>query len=666
MTSAAEWLSDPAKNIAKTPRPAQVRMASLVENTLSEKGFAMIEAGTGTGKSFAYLLPAILSGKRVLVSTAKKALQKQLRDNDMPFLLNALGIETTFASLKGKNNYVCKLRLDDFVKGDMVHRFSAREIQEFQRWAVLNDIGELDDYEQELDFASFVRVSECVVRQCGFADACGYRRAKTAAGMAKIVIVNHALLAFDLALGGGKIVGSYDAVIVDEAHQAAKYFREAHTCRIHNKQPEALRKLMQDTALRVPETLESRVHAFLAKLPERGKVPKSNDIVEASLAVYRDLSQIKQQLIADGSWSEKAEDVDPDEPETLRDARELGRLRAAATVTKRMMQACEVCVDKLDLKIDEHGAEKLTPEDFVMFVETRTARGDVHKEFVATPVEVGPFVAPVLKKTETVVFTSATLSTGGNFDYACREFGLKPDDVAVKEALPPTFNYKLNSCLYVSPTTIEYRRDDRYAYWDNCAREMHELLSASQGGAFILCSSYEDMTAFFERLNSMRGRNYQLRSQSGNVDGLISWFKEERSPVVLGVKSIWEGVDIPGLGLRLVIIPRLPFPNPDDPVFTARKSKYVAARVRRGAEPRVAELNAWQAFDLQEALMDLKQGAGRLIRRETDRGVVAVLDKRAYPGVKRYGDTVRNALPHPVTYDLNAAKRFLSILASQV
>lgn len=663
MTSAAEWLSDPAKNIAKTPRPAQVRMASLVEKTLDEKGFAMIEAGTGTGKSFAYLLPAILSGKRVIVSTAKKALQKQLRDNDMPFLLQALGVPTMYASLKGKNNYVCKMRLDDFVKGDLAHRFSAREIQEFQSWALLDEMGELDDYDGEVDFSNYVRVSECVVKHCGFADACGFRRAKTKANMAKIVIVNHALLAFDLALGGGRIVGEYDAVVIDEAHQAAKYFREAHTCRIHNKQPDAIRRLIQDTNLYVPETLENRVHAFLGKLPEKGKVPKRDDIVEACIAVYRDLTQIKEQLIKDGSWSET--EVDEEAGDALRDPRELGRLRAAATVTKRMMQACEVCVDKLDLKVDEHGAEKLTPEDFVMFVETRTTRGDVHKEFVATPVEVGPFVAPALKRAETVIFTSATLATGGSFDYACREFGLKPEDVAVKESLPPTFNYKLNSCLYVSPNTIEYGRDNRYNYWDSCAREMHELLTASQGGAFILCASYEDMSAFYERLHTMRGRNYELRSQAGNVDGLISWFKEERAPVALGVKSIWEGVDIPGLGLRLVIIPRLPFPNPDDPVFTARKSKYVAARVRRGSDARAADLAAWQSFDLQEALMDFKQGAGRLIRRETDRGVVAVLDKRAYPGVKRYGDTVRNSIPHPVTYDLAAAKRFLSILASQ-
>lgn len=657
--NAAEWLSDPAKGIAKTVRPAQVRMASLVEKVLNEKGFAMIEAGTGTGKSFAYLVPAILSGKRILISTAKKTLQKQLRDQDLPFLIKAMQSPVSFASLKGKNNYACKLRLEDFVQSGNSDQFSYHDVKSFLNWAEGDLFGELDDYTQTVDFAPQVRVSECVALKCHFADSCGYRRAKTQAATSKIVVVNHALLAYDLYMGGGKIIGAYDAVIVDEAHQAAKYFREAHTCRIHNKQAESLRKLLQDTGFVVPETLDQNVAAFLSVLPDRGRVYPNYRVVDNALAMHGDLIRLKQQFILEGVWSESSEQNE--EASSNREAKELSRLRAAASVTQRMLQACEVCVDKLDLKLNEHGEELPAPQDYVTFVEAKNN----HKEFVATPVEIGPFVGPALRRLGTAIFTSATLSTGGTFDYLCREVGLKSEDVAVQEILPQPFDYRANSCLFISDKTVEYKRETREEYWDTCASVMHDLFTASVGGAFVLCASYDDMNAFYERLHAMRSRNYEMRTQMGNADLLVDWFRETKNAVALGVKSIWEGVDIPGLGLRLVVIPRMPFPNPDDPVFTARKARYVKNRVASGTTQKVAELNSWQYYDLQEALMDFKQGAGRLIRRETDKGVVAVLDRRVYGNTKRYSNTVRNSIPHPPTYDFEMTKQLLRLLASK-
>lgn len=661
--SAAEWLSNPAKGIAKTVRPSQVRMATVVEQVLNDKGFAMIEAGTGTGKSFGYLVPAILSGKRVIISTAKKTLQRQLRDQDVPFLLNALGSTTAFASIKGKNNYVCKLRLEELLSSGAVYSFNQHDISDFHDWAMRDMFGDIDDYKHHVDFAPLVRVSECVGAKCDHFDACGFRRAKTQASTAKIVVVNHALLAYDLYMGGGKILGQYDAVVVDEAHQVSKYFREAFTCRIQNKQPDALKKLLDSTGLIVPETLEQSVHTFLARLPDRGRVFQNNIVVENAMAIIRDLSRLKQQFINEGVWSDNKSD-DSDDEENTRDPKVLSRLRAAVSVTQRMLQACEVCIDKLDLKLNEHGEELPGPQDYVTYSETRQSHGHVHKEFVATPIEIGPFVGPALKRTGTVIFTSATLSTGGTFDYICRDVGLRPGDVH-QELLPQPFDYRRNSCLFISDKTIEYKRDVREQYWSSCAEVMHELFTASKGGAFVLCSSYEDMNAFFERLNSIPSRGYALQVQSGNSDILVNWFKSTPNAVALGVKSIWEGVDVPGLGLRLVVIPRMPFPNPDDPVFTARKDRFVAAKVKNGAEQRIAEINAWQHYDLQEAIMDFKQGAGRLIRRETDMGVVAVLDRRIYANTKKYANTVRSSIPHPTTYDIESTKTLLRVLASK-
>lgn len=662
--SAAGWLSDPAKGIAKTVRPGQVLMAGVVEKVLEDKGFAMIEAGTGTGKSFGYLVPAILSGKRVVVSTAKKGLQKQLRDNDLPFLLSKLKAPAAFASIKGKNNYVCRLRLADFSDGDASARFSAADVIQFRSWVGDSGFGELDDYSKDIDFAHLVRVSECVGSKCDFAGECGYRAAKLKASTAKIVVVNHALLAFDLAMGGGKLFGAYDALIVDEAHQASKFFREAHTCRVHNKQPDAIRKLLSDTGLNVPETLEANVVRFLGKLPEKGRVHKNNAAVEAALDIYRDLLRLKQQFILEGVWSETVE-MKEEEGNGGREAREVSRLRAATALTQRMLKACEVCVAKLDTRFDASGGEVLTPQDYVTYVETRIGRGEVHKEFVASPIEIGPMVAPALKRIGTAIFTSATLSTGGTFDYMMREFGLRDSEVEHKHVLPQPFNYKTHSCLFISSATTAYTRDAREQYWQSCANVMHDLFTASKGGAFVLCASYEDMTAFYDRLMVFRSPFYKMRTQSGNADALIAWFKSEPNGVAIGVKSIWEGVDIPGLGLRLVVIPRLPFPNPDDPVFTARKAKYIANTVAKGTEQRVAELNAWHHYDLQEAIIDFKQGAGRLVRRETDKGVVAVLDSRLFGNNKKYAGLVRNSIPHPPTYDIESTKTLLSVLSTR-
>jgi len=661
--SAAEWLSDPAKGIAKTVRPAQVRMATVVEQVLTDKGFAMIEAGTGTGKSFAYLVPAILSGKRIIVSTAKKTLQKQLRDKDLPFLLKALGADIQVASLKGKNNYLCKMRLEDFLSSSGVYNFNQHEVSDFHEWAMQDMFGDLDDYKHNVDFASQVRVSECVGTKCDHFDECGYRRAKTQAATSKIVIVNHALLAYDLYMGGGKILGEYDAVVIDEAHQVSKYFREAYTCRIHNKQPDALKKLLESTDLLVPETLEQSVSNFLNRLPDRGRVFQNNIVVENAMAVIRDLARLKQQFINEGVWSDTAAS-EADDATSSRSPKELSRLRAAVSVTQRMLQACEVCIDKLDLKLNEHGEELPAPQDYVTYAETRQSNGHQHKEFVATPIEIGPFVGPAIKRLETAILTSATLSTGGTFDYVCRDVGLKAADVQ-QEILPQPFDYRKNSCLFISDKTVEYKRDVREQYWQSCTDVMHELFTASKGGAFVLCASYEDMNAFFERLNMIQSKGYQIRTQSGNSDLLVDWFKATPNAVALGVKSIWEGVDVPGLGLRLVVIPRMPFPNPDDPVFTARKDRFVKNKVSRGAEQRIAEINAWQHYDLQEAIMDFKQGAGRLIRRETDMGVVAVLDRRIYANIKKYANTIRSSIPHPTTYDIEATKTLLRVLAAK-
>jgi len=649
------WLGNTSAGVVKSVRPAQLRLAKIIEETLRDGGLAMVEAATGTGKSLGALVPAIESGKRIIISTAKKALQRQMRDVDLPRLHQVMP-NFSSATLKGKSNYACQLRVADFLQRGALGG-AQREAEDFAKW--LNDgqhTGEFSDYPVDISFEPQARVTECISRQCRFASNCGYRKAKALAEKANIIVVNHALLAYDLALGsGGKVLGPYDCLIIDEAHQAAQYFREALTCRLSKFQIDQLERLLSDTAIDLPPELQAAARNFLGSLPEKGIVPKNDVIVGHALRVQRHLLVLKEQFIHDGVWSQTTEsNVD-----STKSANEVNKLRAAAVLTQRLLRACEVCVDKLDTTFDSDNNEVITPDSYVPYVESGQ-----HRQFVVAPIEVGPFVAGALKKLHACVFMSATLSTGGNFNYMCRELGLKPEDVTHKEVLPHAFNYRQNSCLYISGSIPEFKRDTAADFWRLALQEMEDLLTASQGGALILCASNADVNTVYDDLSRLTDRTYTIRKQEDNVDTLIEWFKADPKAVAVGTKSLWEGIDIPGLGLRLVIIPRLPFPTPEDPVLLSKKRKYVARSVDRGNAQNVAELSAWRLYDLQTATIDLKQGAGRLIRRESDKGVVAILDRRMYGQTKGYSADLRKALPHPVTNDIEATKRLLTVLAS--
>lgn len=656
----AKWLGDPAAGIVKGVRPAQLRMAEIIETVLRDGGVALIEAGTGTGKSLAALVPAIESGKRVIISTAKKALQRQMRDVDIPRLREKLP-PFTAATLKGKSNYACMLRVAQ-LRENGGGRFQLPVLNDFATWLQISgESGEFADYREQVPFEGAVRVTECIARQCQYASDCGYRKAKARAESASIVVVNHALLAYDIALGGGgRVLGDYDALIIDEAHQAPQYFREALTCRIDAQQGEYLSRMLEDTNIRMPHELGPAIVNFIAALPRQGIVAKDDHVVNLALRVQRFLFELKEQFRHEGVWSQ----VNEAALDSRRSASELNRLRAAAVLTQRMLRACEVCVEKLDTVFDDESREVVTPDSYVPYVNWKQHQGTPAKEFVVAPVEVGPFVSKALKAVRSVVYTSATLATSNNFGFICREIGMKPEDVEFKEILPHTFNYARNSCLYISGSIPEYKAREPDSFWFEAMREADDLLTASKGGAFILCPSNSDVRLVYERLCSLGDRPYRVRAQSGNVEGLVEWFKLDPTSVAIGTKSLWEGVDVPGLGLRLVIIPRLPFPPPDDPVFQRKKSKYVERSVAKGAVANTAEINAWRLYDLQSAIIDLKQGAGRLIRHEGDKGVVAVLDRRMYGTVKGYSRDLRGSLPHPVSNDLPAVLGLLKVLGN--
>lgn len=667
--AAVDWLNNTQAGIARSVRPGQVTMARLVEEVLTSEagGIAFLEAGTGTGKSFAYAVPAILSGKRVVISTAKKALQNQLVEKDLPFLAGKIK-PTTFALLKGKNNYACMLRFRELVETDAYKHLPQYERHAVEEWMEQSEVNDLSELIPSFTLESHVRVAECVRKSCPHAEhACGYVAARDKALAAQIVVVNHALLAYDLSVGGGKILGKYDALVIDEAHQAPKYFREAFSLKLHHKHPEAIRRLFDGTEFEPHEILDGIYNAIFTTVPAKSdKLDLTPALAQVFEDLHGELDRVYGKLAAKGLLDED----DPVDTTGGVAAAARAKLKAGATLIDKARKLAKIVLGKHIVRDEEGEVIAGDETEYLCYVEKR-GRGEV-PEIVVTPIEVGPLIAPALIGAKRVVVTSATLATANGMDYMAREYGLGPSQISVKTVLPSPFDYKSRSTAYVSGTAPDPsgRGDDYYAAMSG---EVHELLVASRGGAFVLCASYDDMNQLADGCRDLLRQGpkgaaspYIIATQAGSPEATLDWFRKTPRGALFAVKTFWEGVDLPGLGLRLVVIPRLPFPNAGDVVLRARKALVVDRLTDQGYEQRRAEVQTWDAFDFQEAIMDLKQGAGRLIRAETDMGVVALLDKRAYGSTKGYSGKVRNALPMPTTYDKPKVLQFLAMLADKV
>lgn len=668
---ATEWLSDSKHGIARVVRPGQVSMAALVDEVMtSDKGgIAFLEAGTGTGKSFAYSVPAILSGKRVVISTAKKALQNQLVEKDLPFLTGKIQ-PASYSLLKGKNNYACRLRFDELRETDGFVRLPVFEQKAAQEWIETTRTADLTELTPPFALENAIRVSECVRKSCPHADkGCGYVASREQALNAQIVVVNHALLAYDLSVGGGKILGPYDVLIIDEGHQAPKYFREAFSLKLHHKHPEAIKRLFEGTEFEPHDLLEHIYASIFSSVGGRSEPLHLSDGLRQNFSdLLTELDKSYRKLKAKGLLDDEDAVSENSSASVVATAR--AKLKSGATLIDKSRKLAQIVLGQHLVRDEEGNVIEGEDIDYLCYVDKR-GRGEV-PEIVVTPVEIGPLIAPSLIGLKRVVVTSATLATPNGMDYMAREYGLSPAQLSVKQVLPSPFDYKARSTAYISATSPDPtgRGDD---YFSAMSAEIHELLTASRGGAFVLCASYDDMNQLADGCRTLlrnkprgAGAPYLVSTQVGSPEALLDWFKSTPRAALFGVKTFWEGVDIPGLGLRLVIIPRLPFPNAGDVVLQARKRLMMNRLMdNAGYEEKRASMTAWDAFDFQEAIMDLKQGAGRLIRSEMDMGVVALLDKRAFGNTKGYSGKVRNALPMPNTSDKGKVLQFLGALATK-
>ena len=600
-------------------RAGQVEMVRAVAGAIDSGTHLICEAGPGTGKSFGYLVPAILSGKKVVVATATKSLQDQLATKDLPFLADALDIDFTWAVVKGRQNYLCKSKLVERLEeeGMFSQQFTldglSYEIPEDLRliaeWADAHPTGDRDDLPEQLPEGLWESVSvigmECPGRDdCPQGEDCFAMAALDAAADADIVIVNHHLYGNDLALGGGAILPEHDVLVVDEAHRledtmASALGIELAEGRFWQVQRSAGSYLRAQTKRSAADKLlkplgdgTKRVQQSLDRA-EPGRVTTPGSIGSAFSSVASSLGDVTRAIRAS----------EPTSP---------GALGARARV----------------LRLSGHLAGDVAwavtpPEGYVSWIERDASR----TSYRIAPIEVGPLLAEQLLSRVPVVLTSATLSIAGSLEPYAQRLGFgRPgvDHRALRVASP--FDYQTQGYVYVAARLPEPRSPD---YQDRAIAEIQALLTASGGRALVLTTSYRMLDAISERLDVP----FALLKQGDMPKRrLIERFEEDETSVLLATMGFWEGLDVPGRSLELVIIDKLPFPRPDEPLWQAR---------REAAE--AADRSPFMTVDLPRAAMLLAQGAGRLIRTTEDRGAVAILDSRLYK--RRYGRIVLQTLP---------------------
>jgi ATP-dependent DNA helicase DinG len=613
-------------------RPEQAAMAKAVGLALARLEPLIVEAGTGTGKTFAYLVPALLSGRSVIISTGTRTLQDQLFRRDVPLLAKALGLPVKIALLKGRANYLCRHRLELATQqGSLLgpERGAARLLARISRWAATTksgDLSELTDLpEQSAVWPSITSTREnCLGQECPQFSRCHVIEARRNAQAADIVVVNHHLLLADLALkdeGFGDLLPGAEAVILDEAHQvpdiAAQFFGQTWSVR-------KAQLLLRD--------IGAELIAAAIRAPA---------IVEAVLNIEAQLEGLRQALPRGAGryqWSELSDallDALPQIETALSDlAGELEGLGGGAGTATCARRAA-------DLANALAGLRELSDESGLRWIEA--AANGMLLQF--TPFEIAARLREYVESRPCAwVFTSATLAIGEDFSHFAARIGL-PEARTLRIGSP--FDYSAQARLFLPPRMPE-PLDPAFA--DEFIRACAPLLCASGGRAFLLYTSYRGLA---EGVRALKARFPEppfpvLVQGEAPRESLLNRFRELGNAVLLATGSFWEGVDVKGEALSIVAIDKLPFAAPDDPLLKAR----LEGIRRRGGNP-------FFEYQLPQAVLALKQGVGRLIRDFDDYGVIVIGDPRIRS--KAYGRVFLDSMPpSPVITNSAAGAQFLA------
>jgi len=605
-------------------RQGQVQMARAVEAALADRTYLIAEAGTGTGKTLAYLLPALRSGRKVVVSTATKTLQDQIFFKDLPMLAAHAGISFRAALMKGRTNYLCLARFGRFEQEPLfTNKYDARLYPRIRAWAQATETGDRGELELPESFGAWRELSAtadtCTGARCPDYDRCFITRMRADAAAADLVVVNHHLFFADLAIrtsgtqGAGEVIPRYDAVIFDEAHALEEVASEHFGTQVSSYRVEDL--------ARDGERLVGPEHALYVKAaPAWGALRAAAqglfDAVSAELPGAGESARFTPAL------REAAVAHAPEVHDVLEH------------LAKVLQPAEEGEISALGRRADELGEQlRFVLADQVQSHVYYAERRQRSVALRATPVDVADELARRLYGAlDTAVLTSATLSTAGSFDFLKKRLGLVDAQGQARMALESLhvaspFRYPDQALLYV-PSHLPEPNDPRFTA--EAADEIAALCEITGGRAFVLCTALRQMTELHRLLAGRLPYPCLLQGELPKQK-LIERFRQEPS-VLFASQSFWEGVDVPGDALSLVIIDRLPFANPRDPVVAARIDWLKA----QGQQP-------FDAYQVPEAALSLRQGFGRLIRTQRDRGIVAVLDKRLR--TKGYGKRFLQSLP---------------------
>lgn len=612
-------------------RPGQIQMAQAIADAIENGSHLCVEAGTGTGKTLAYLLPCIFSRKRVIISTGTKNLQEQLFFKDIPFLEKALGRDLSVAYLKGRSNYLCLKKLDAIDgEGYLFSPHDPEYLKLIRAWVRTTEAGdraELKELPDELPLWRHLdaRRDTCTGQKCPDFESCFVTKARQRALKADIVIVNHYLFFADLALRKGDfgaVLPDYSIVIFDEAHELEDVATQYFGVMVSNYR---IDELVRDTEKALAECNSASEHLpeQLAKLSVRSRDFFSQFRATEGRFPLQELGQglaVRRGPRRDDSIGDLYLKL-TSQLEMLRTS--LASIPEPTDLTESLVRRCTELREEMSCILESDSYDQ------VYWCDVR-GRGVF---LWASPIQ----IASVLRErlypaVATVVLTSATLSTGGNFSFIRSRLGLGESQELI---LGSHFDFKRQAILYV-PREIPEPREEGWVR--KACRELERILEASEGRAFVLFTSYAQMEVVHDVLKDILPFPVLLQGEMSR-SGLLEAFRNTPNAVLFGTSSFWQGVDVQGETLSCVVIDKLPFSVPSDPI--------VAARIRHLNE---AGGNAFYEYQIPEAIILLKQGFGRLIRSRTDRGILALLDKRVL--TKRYGQTfLRSIPPAPLTHD---------------
>ena len=644
------------------PRASQIAMLEKVAAAFNDDELIAVEAGTGVGKSFAYLLPAIAwaatNNERVVVSTATINLQQQLVDKDIPSVQKLLGVDVPVMLVKGRGNYLCRKRLGEMHEESSLFEEEADDpdLAALRDWAEVTDTGSRSEVPfpvpEELWSAVNSDPDSCTELRCRLREDCFFLKARREATAAKVLVANHHLLFIDLALrvrGIGfdtrAILPPFQRLIFDEAHSiensATSLFSESFS-----------RFAVQKHSRRLRHTRRNRALGLLPSVRRRGANPEYVVRATEELSKVDEAAEALNAAVLAATASQTFR-LTPELPAGTKDA----ILEPVAELHKRLVLLANTLKDVLedddgeeagpfyDLRVTLRRIENLigvcdsfgdfqNHSDRVFWIEVRrSGAGQSYARLISSPLDIRQVMREAVYDVfPTAVFTSATLTVAGSFDYWSGRIGLGDADRPAQQlSLPSPFPYEEHALVAVPTDAPE---PSAPAYSEYLRSFLEDLLLTSEGHALVLFTSYEMLRALHGALRETLAEHGIAALRQGDDDRarLLRNFALDKTSVLFATESFWQGVDVPGESLQVVVLCRLPFRVPTDPILVARTE----AIERRGG-------NAFAELSLPEAVMKFRQGFGRLMRRGTDRGVVVVTDVRVF--TKRYGGAFLESLP---------------------